>query len=90
MSELPEERDYFPVVEDWLESIQPMKVNSLVLIAAVDDPDAMNVCAYYEAGPMDLAGMAAVLQMRATQMYIEQNPLDEKDEEEDDDGAEIG
>lgn len=43
------------------------------MVALTDDPDTFDVVSAYDAGPMELAACAGILQMHATYRYGEIN-----------------
>lgn len=66
-------REYFGAVEDFLREIQGLKVRSICMVALTDDPDTYDVVSAYDAGPMELAACAGILQMHAAYRYGEIN-----------------
>ena len=66
-------RKYFGTVEDFLRGIQDLKVKSICMVALTDDPDTSDVVSTYDAGPMELATCAGILQMHAAYRYGEIN-----------------
>ena len=66
-------REYFGAVEDFLKGIQNLKVRSICMVALTDDPDTFDVVSAYDAGPMELAACAGILQMHAACRYGEIN-----------------
>lgn len=87
-AETPEPRDYWETAEMFLKELQPLKVQSMALIALTDDPGVHDVVSVFGAGPFELASMAGVLQMHAAYQYGKANdedPDDDGEDEEDDD-----
>ena len=69
---IPEQKDYFPAVEEFLRSLASMNVRGL----------AMAVTAW-GCGPFELAEAAAVLQLRAAELYTKINGTENDNDEED-------
>jgi hypothetical protein len=85
-SEKPEPRDYWEAAEMFLRELQPLKVQSMALIALTDDPGVHDVVSVFGAGPFELASMAGVLQMHAAYQFGKANDEDPDDDGEDEEG----
>jgi hypothetical protein len=85
-AEAPEPRDYWEAAEMFLKELQPLKVQSMALIALTDDPGVHDVVSVFGAGPFELASMAGVLQMHAAYQFGKANDEDPDDDGEDEEG----
>lgn len=85
-AEAPEPRDYWEAAEMFLKELQPLKVQSMALIALTDDPGIHDVMSVFGAGPFELASMAGVLQMHAAYQFGKVNDEDPDDDGEDEEG----
>lgn len=80
---IPEQKDYFPAVEEFLRSLASMNVRGLAMVALVKDGGVHDVVTAWECGPFELAETAAVLQLRAAELYTKINGTENDNDEED-------
>lgn len=74
-------REYYPAVEQFLRQLDGMRVQSVCMIALVDEEDAFDVYVSYNAGAMELCTCAGILQMHAAREYIEITKEQEDEDE---------
>ena len=79
---IPEQKDYFPAVEEFLRSLANMNVRGLAMVALVKDGGVHDVVTAWGCGPFELA-QAAVLQLRAPELYTKINGTENDNDEED-------
>lgn len=77
-------RPYYKAVEDFLRRCESMKVQSMALVALVDEKDAYDIVSTYKTGPHELASCAGILQLEAGYLYNEINRGYDEEEEEND------
>ena len=80
---IPEQKDYFPAVEEFLRSLASMNVRGLAMVALVKDGGVHDAVTAWGCGPFELAEVAAVLQLRAAELYTKINGTENDNEEED-------
>lgn len=76
-----ENRDYFPIVEEFLRDIQTSKVKCIAAVALLDDPDYRDTVCVYNCSPHEMVACAGVLQLHASYEYLHLN--DDAEDEED-------
>ena len=80
---IPEQKDYFPAVEEFLRSLANMNVRGLAMVALVKDGGVHDVVTAWECGPFGLAETAGGLQLRAGGLYTKINGTENDNDEED-------
>lgn len=77
-----DERPYFNQIEKFLENIHDKKVESICMVALLDDPDIRDAIMTFEATPADLAMMGGIMQMHAAYDYMRINGENGEDDDE--------
>lgn len=61
---MPETREYYQIVEDFLKAIQDQDVNALVMVALING-ELRDVSGFYNCSPADLGAVSGIIQLRA-------------------------
>ena len=80
---IPEQKDYFPAVEEFLRSLANMNVRGLAMVALVKDRGVHDAVTAWGCGPFELVEAAAVLQLRAAELYTKINRTENGNDKED-------
>ncbi len=72
-------RDYYPIVEDFLECLQDKKVQDIQLVATTEEEDGSvsSQVFYFNSGARQLSTAAGVLQMLANKLFLEDEDDDD-------------